>query len=230
MIAGVLPVKSPADSMRRLSALLTPAEREELARCLTLQALETLTAVSWLDLLIVVAKDPIVIDAARYAGARVLEESVQRSHSQSAEDGIAVALDLGAATVLSAPIDVPLATADDYTRLLEISLQLPAPALVIVPSADGSGTNALVRTPPDVIVSQFGAGSFQKHVSSARAAGAHVEIQRPLGIALDLDTPEDLLEIETQAGLRNGVLDYLFRINAFERARVATATQRAAAR
>lgn len=230
MIVGVLPVKSPADSMSRLSALLPPAEREELARCLTLQALETLTAVSLLDLLIVVAKDPIIIDAARRAGARVLEESVQLSHSQSAENGIAMALDLGAATVLSAPIDVPLATADDYTRLLEISLQLPAPALVIVPSADGSGTNALVRTPPNVIVSQFDPGSFQKHESSARAAGAHVEIQRPLGIALDLDTPEDLLEIETQAGPGNGVLDYLFRINAFERARIATATQRAACR
>jgi 2-phospho-L-lactate guanylyltransferase len=230
VIVGVLPVKSPANSMSRLAALLSPAEREELTCGLTLRALETLAAVSLLDLLIVVANDTDVIDAARHAGARVLEESVQRNHSHSAEAGIAVAMDLGATTVLSAPIDVPLATADDYTRLLGIASQLPSPALVVVPSADGSGTNALVRTPPDVIVSQFGPGSFEKHVSSALAAGARVDVQRPLGITLDLDTPEDLLEIETQAGTGNGVLDYLFRINAFERARVATATQRAAGR
>ncbi|MDA1311810.1 MAG: 2-phospho-L-lactate guanylyltransferase [Acidobacteria bacterium] len=228
MIVGVLPVKSPADSMSRLSALLSPAEREELARCLALKALETLTAVSLLDRLIVVANDAGIIAAARHAGAHVLEEAVQLGHTQSAENGIAMAAGLGATTVLCAPIDVPLATADDYTRLLEAASRLPSPALVIVPSADGSGTNALVRKPPEVIVGQFGPGSFQKHTSSARAAGAQVDVQRPLGITLDLDTPEDLLAIEAPAGTSNDVLDYLFSIDAFERARAAIATPQAA--
>ena len=227
MTMGVLAVKSPANSMSRLSALLSPAEREVLANRLAVQAIEILATVSKLDLVIVVATDTRVMDFARAAGANVLVESVQRNHSDSAERGIAMAAGLGATTILSAPIDLPLASADDYTRLLEASSRLTSPAMVIVPSFDGSGTNALVRTPPDVIVSQFGPGSFQKHVGAARAAGAHVEIRRPLGISLDLDTPEDLLEIEAQASTTNGVLNYLLSIDAFERARAAKATRRA---
>jgi 2-phospho-L-lactate guanylyltransferase (CobY/MobA/RfbA family) len=78
-----------------------------------------------------------------------------------------------------------------------------------------------------VIVSQFGPGSFEKHVRSALAADARVDVQRPLGITLDLDTPEDLLAIEAQASAGNAILVYLSSIDAFERARAATAVQRA---
>ncbi len=224
MIAGVLPVKSPADSMHRLSALFSPGEREELARKLFHQALATLSVVSGLDVLIVVAKEPSFIEAARHRGACVLEEADQVSHSQSAECGVEMALGLGTETVLSAPIDVPLATAADYAALLETARGIPAPGLIIIPSFDGTGTNALVRKPPGVIASQFGPGSFEKHLGSGQAAGAEVHVSRPNGITLDLDTPQDLLEIDRHADRNNDVLDYLGSIDAFGRARTVGAT------
>jgi 2-phospho-L-lactate guanylyltransferase len=224
VIAAVLPVKSPADSMRRLSGLLSHVEREELVRKLFHQALDSLSAVSELDLLIVVATEPSFIDAARCAGAGVLVETVQLGHSHSAERGVEMAIGLGAETLLAAPIDVPLATAADYEALLGASRRIPSPGLLIVPSSDGTGTNALVRKPPDVIPSQFGVSSFERHLSSGQAAGATVQVLHPPGITLDLDTPEDLLEIERQAGSGNSVLDYLGNIDAFGRARTAAAT------
>ena len=211
--------------MRRLGGLFSPVEREELARKLFYQALATLGAVSGLDVLIVVAKEPSFIDAARCGGARVLEETIQLSHSRAAECGAKMALDLGAETVLSAPIDVPLATVADYETLLETSGQPPSPSLIIVPSFDGTGTNALVRNPPGVIASQFGPGSFEKHLSAGRAAGAEVQVLRPRGLTLDLDTPEDLLEIERYAQSSNAVLNFLAEINAFSRARTVAATR-----
>ena len=41
----------------------------------------------------------------------------------------------------------------------------------------------------------------------------------PPGITLDLDTPQDLLTLEKQTRGNNDILDYLEKIDAFNRAR-----------
>ena len=219
MNVAVLPVKNPADSLTRLAGLLSPEEREELARRMYYRTLAVLGTVSRIDELIIVSTDHTVLDAARSAGAHVLEEADQVSHSSSAERGSAMALDLGAKTVLSAAIDVPLAAPIEYEELLEIASFLEPRGLIVVPSLDGTGTNALVRTPPDVIVSSFGPGSFVRHESAGIRAGADVRAMRPPGVVLDLDTPDDLLAIEEWASKGNDVLDFLGSIEAFDRAR-----------
>jgi 2-phospho-L-lactate guanylyltransferase len=67
--------------------------------------------------------------------------------------------------------------------------------LAIVPSADGTGTNALVRTPPDIIQSRFGPDSFRAHVGQAEAKGIPVQILPLRGLMFDIDTPEDVAEL-----------------------------------
>ena len=219
MNAAVLPVKRPADSLTRLAGLLSPGEREELTIGLFRRALAVLGAIPKLDELIVVSMDRTLLDTAANNGARALEEADQVSHSHSVERGVAMALGLGAQTVLSAAIDLPLATSVEYEELLNTSSRMSSPSLIIVPSLDGTGTNALVRTPPDVIVSGFGPGSLQRHIHAGRDAGAEVRTTRPLGLVLDLDTPEDLLAIEERAEDTNDVLDFLSGIGALDRAR-----------
>ena len=67
--------------------------------------------------------------------------------------------------------------------------------MVIVPDRHGAGTNALLLSPPDIVDFAFGPGSRQTHADRARRAGAVlVELDGPL--ALDIDTPEDLLLAE----------------------------------
>ncbi|HST41030.1 MAG TPA: hypothetical protein VLK58_16060, partial [Conexibacter sp.] len=56
----------------------------------------------------------------------------------------------------------------------------------------GTGTNALLLSPPDAIAPAFGAGSCARHVAAARRAGATCRVLRLPSIALDLDTPDDL--------------------------------------
>lgn len=219
MKVAVLAVKSPADSMTRLTGVLLPAERKELATRLYHQALNVLGSVSQFDERIVVSTDRAVLDAARLEGARILKEPNQLSHSHSAERGVEMALRLGAHTVLSAPIDVPLATSAEYEKLLDVSSRLSEPSLIIVPSCDGTGTNVLVRAPPDVIESAFGPGSFERHRNAGIDAGAEVRVMCPPGITLDLDTPQDLLTVEKQTRGNNDILDYLERIDAFNRVR-----------
>jgi 2-phospho-L-lactate guanylyltransferase len=92
--------------------------------------------------------------------------------------------------LLRLPIDIPLVTTGDIESLFA-ALE-PAPSVVIVPSGDGTGTNALLRSPPDLFPSHFGPGSFALHVGEAERAGARIRIVRNERIALDIDEPNDL--------------------------------------
>jgi len=196
MIFAILPVKAPQNAKQRLSAVLDAAGRERLARLLYEHMLETVCAARGIDRILVVTSDPITAEQARRRDALVLAETEQVSHSRSADAAAKRAIELGAATVALLPIDVPLVTPAD----IETLLAPPRPALIIVPSADGSGTNALVRTPPDIIESRFGPGSFQAHLEQAQSRGIEVEVRRPPGLIFDLDTPEDLMRLRDLGG------------------------------
>jgi 2-phospho-L-lactate guanylyltransferase len=195
MIFAVLPVKAPRNAKQRLSGLLSPEQRETLARAMYGEVLGALCAARGLDRVLVATSDAAAARQARAAGALVLEETEQRGHSQSADAAARHAAGLGARTALLVPIDVPLVTPAEIEDLAGAA----APGVVIVPSADGAGTNALVRTPPDAIDSRFGPGSFRAHLEQARARGVPIRVLRPPGLTFDIDTPEDVAELLARA-------------------------------
>ena len=195
MIFALLPVKAPANAKQRLSGLLTPEQRERLARLMYEEVLGALCAARGIDRVVVVTSDATAADRARRSGALVFEEQEQRGHSHSADAAARRAMSMGALTVLLAPIDVPLVTAEEIEDLAANTRR----GVVIVPSSDGTGTNALVRTPPDVIESRFGPGSFEAHWNQARALGVPAEVARPAGLMFDIDTPEDVAELLVRA-------------------------------
>ena len=191
MIFALLPVKAPRNAKQRLSGFFTPDQRERLARSMFEEVLATLLTVQGLARVVVVTSDVIAAGRARALGAHVFEETEQISHSVSADAAAHRAVELGASTVMLLPIDVPLVTKCEIESLIDEA----GPGVIVVPSSDGAGTNALVRTPPSVIESRFGPGSFRKHVSQAEAADVPVKVLRPPGLLFDIDTPEDIAEL-----------------------------------
>src|SRR5579863_4861350 len=205
MICAVLPVKAPINAKQRLKGFLSPSQREALARLMFQEVFSTLCTVRGLDRIIVATSDQAVADHASHSGATVFVEHEQRGHSHSADAATRRAMSLGAATVLLLPIDVPLVTKAEIESLTEATEQsldrgvIPASGVIIVPSSDGTGTNALVRTPPDAIASCFGPGSFRAHLDQARQRGVPVKVLRPAGLLFDIDTPEDIDELLRRA-------------------------------
>jgi 2-phospho-L-lactate guanylyltransferase len=84
-------------------------------------------------------------------------------------------------------------------------------AVVLARSQDGTGTNAMLLTPPDVLMPELGPGSLALHLSQAAVRGVHAEVVDHPGIALDVDTPDDLVELVRRApvGATGRALDHL---------------------
>ena len=193
MIAALLPVKLFTRSKQRLVGFLTPSERAELVRTMfedVWAALrEAQSMAQGLDCLLVASAEPYVLARCRELGIACLEETEQASHSDSVNLATAWAMRLGVTALLSVPIDTPAVTAAEILALLELRRRFP---VVVVPSADGLGTNALLRTPPDAIRPHFGPGSCSLHVQAAETKGLARLVYPSPGLGSDIDTPEDL--------------------------------------
>jgi 2-phospho-L-lactate guanylyltransferase len=200
MIAALLPVKSFTRSKQRLAGFLTPAERAQLARAMFEDVWDILTEAQamaqGLDRLLVASAEPYVLARCRELGIACLEETEQTSHSDSVKLATDWAMRLGATALLSVPIDTPGITAAEIMALLDLGRRFP---VVIVPSADGLGTNALLRTPADAIHPHFGPGSCRLHAQEAETKGWQYLVHPSPGLGSDIDTPEDLQNFASQS-------------------------------
>lgn len=77
------------------------------------------------------------------------------------------------------------------------------PEVVIVPDRRMDGTNVLLLD--EAIANEwtfeYGPGSFDRHKRQAEIRGCQIRVHRDEGLAIDLDTPDDLLQPEVRAFL-----------------------------
>jgi 2-phospho-L-lactate guanylyltransferase len=187
---AVLPVKSFSRAKQRLSQAVGGDDREQLAAAMVGDVLEALTAVPQIDDVVVVTAEPLAARAAERAGAAVVDDPEEIGQSAAAERGIDAAVARGAERALLVPGDCPAVEPDEVARLL--ARTAGDPSVVIVPDRHGSGTNALLLTPPGALTPSFGTGSFARHAALARAVGATVKVCDLPSLGLDVDTPDDL--------------------------------------
>jgi 2-phospho-L-lactate guanylyltransferase len=95
--------------------------------------------------------------------------------------------------LLRLPVDLPLAKPADIDAVLEISGA--AATVILVPSSDGTGTNAILRSPPALFPSHFGPNSFVRHLAEAEACGVRAHVFRNPRLELDIDEWEDLRKL-----------------------------------
>ncbi len=189
---AVLPVKRFGAAKQRLAGNIGSTHRAELAAAMMADVLEAIGAARAIERTIVVTSEPRAIELAREAGAEMVADPDAGGHSGAALAGIARARQLGAATVVLLPIDCPLLEPRELERLLT---GMPERYVGIVPDRHGTGTNALALSPPDAIEPSFGEGSCARHVAAARAAGIPFGVEELSSLALDLDTPADVVAL-----------------------------------
>jgi 2-phospho-L-lactate guanylyltransferase len=189
---AILPVKRFAAAKQRLAPGMGGTHRAELAAAMLEDVLEAIRAARSIERVIVVTSEPRAIQLATASGAEVLPDPDQGGHSGAALAGIARARELGADCVVLLPIDCPLLATRELERLLT---GMPERYVAVVPDRHGTGTNALALMPPDAIEPSFGEDSCARHVAAAREAGVPFGVEELPSLALDLDTPADVVAL-----------------------------------
>jgi 2-phospho-L-lactate guanylyltransferase len=195
-IAAIIPVATFEDAKSRLGRTLDAEERQDLTERLITKTVGAALAVPGLADVLVVSPDRDVLRRSAELGARTLR---QRSRGLNAglDEARADVVAGGADALVVLPIDLAFVSAGAIADVLE-PLAAAERVVALVTDRHETGTNALALRPPDVIGFSFGAGSRSAHRAAAEAAGARfVEIDGPL--TLDIDTPADLVLVESMA-------------------------------
>lgn len=189
---AVLPVKRFDAAKQRLAGGIDEERRAGLAAAMLADVLEAIGEARSIERTIVVSGEPLAQQIVAGSGAEVVPDPTNEGHVRAALAGIAHAEEQGAECVVLLPGDCPLLEPRELDRLLT---GLPGSYVGIVPDRHGTGTNALALAPPGAIQPAFGEGSCARHVTAARDAGIPYGVEELPSLALDLDTPADVVAL-----------------------------------
>ncbi|HSL32056.1 MAG TPA: 2-phospho-L-lactate guanylyltransferase [Candidatus Limnocylindrales bacterium] len=197
-VVAIVPIGSLEGAKSRLGETLDAEERRDLVESMLDRTVRACLAAPGIAETLVVSPDREALDLAASLGARTL-----RQRSQGLNQGLREARDDaiagGADAIVVVPIDLPLVSPEALSDLIApLAVTAERPLVILAPDRHGRGTNGLVLAPPNAIEFGFGGDSRAAHRDCAGESGArYVEVDGPL--ALDLDTPEDLLLVEDLA-------------------------------
>jgi 2-phospho-L-lactate guanylyltransferase len=204
---AIVPVKPLGHAKQRLAGALSMEARRRLMLVMLQEVLATLASVKALGPVLVVTPDAHAAELARACGARVLTEERALGHSAAASAGFTHAAAQGAAQALTVPADAPCMTCEELSALIDAAGAGAGPRVVLAPSRDGDGTNALLAVPPTILPPSFGPGSFARHLAAAKARGLDCRVLELAGLGMDIDGPGDLKDLIAR---KQGDLRYSF--------------------
>ena len=200
---AILPIKSLGAAKQRLAGLLGSGSRQALAQAMFSDVLAALRQVEGVEEIVVVTANDLARSTARGERVTLLHDDAEAGQSAAAAIGIDYAVEHGFERVLLVPGDTPLLDPAETDALLA-GAAAQARAITIVPDRHGTGTNALVLSPPRALTPSFGPGSLERHLSAARASGLEHAVDSVPSLVLDVDTPDDLGELAEVLETRRG--------------------------
>jgi 2-phospho-L-lactate/phosphoenolpyruvate guanylyltransferase len=198
---AVVPVKRFAVAKSRLATGVEETRKPGLVAAMVADVLEAIASARLIERTIVVSQEPRAAELAAAAGADLLSDFDDASHSAAALAGIAAAEAAGTACVALLPGDCPLLDPRELDKMLT---GVPDRYVAVIPDRHGTGTNALVLAPPGAIEPSFGEGSRERHVAAARAAGVPYGVEELRSLGLDLDTPADIVALTMRVEMGGG--------------------------
>lgn len=207
-VAAIIPVKTFSNAKSRLG--LSQEKTAQLCKIMLEQVLESISQSKAITKSILVSKDESAFEIGkRFNTVQIFEDSESGvNHAVSLADRYLV--ENGFDTSVVFPQDIPLMQPQDITNL--IKFQTMKTSLLVVPSRKFDGTNALVRTPVDVIETHYDEDSYKIHLTTGKSRSISTSFVLISRIMWDVDSRSDLefimSNIEKQA-LREQLQDIL---------------------
>jgi 2-phospho-L-lactate guanylyltransferase len=193
----LVPVKNLSSAKQRLAAVLDQPSRTALARAMLHDVLAALHSWKNCPQVAVVSSDPFAVKLAEEYKFEVIPDRDNPGETGAIEMATRLCVERGADSTLVIPADIPLIQAWEFEEILK---HAPAEGSVLVPAADGRGTNAAFRRPANLFPLRFGNDSFKPHHAAAQATGKPCVVLKLPGIAVDVDNPADLQELISLPG------------------------------
>ncbi len=193
-VTALVPIKTRGAGKTRLAQHLSPNKRLQLVRDMLNHVLNCLQQIPAIERVVVLSpeRDQLAADVEVMADAGWdLNSSLTLAVTQLRHQG--------AGRILIVPADLAMLQVDDVQALLSAAKGHP---LVIAPSADEQGTNALMLPAPNGQLPfrfRFGENSYRAHQREAKRLQLDYRCIKRAGLGFDVDTGGDLQHLPTSA-------------------------------
>jgi 2-phospho-L-lactate/phosphoenolpyruvate guanylyltransferase len=193
----LIPVKNLASAKQRLAGALDQHSRTELAQTMLRDVVEAVSGVPNRPPCALVTSDTFAVELARLYDLEVIPDLDNPGETAAIEMATSLCISRGIHSTLVIPADIPLIQPQELEQILA---NAQPEGSLLVPAADGRGTNAAFRRPANLFPLRFGNDSFKPHLAAARATGKPCTVLKFPGIGLDMDNPSDLADLLSQPG------------------------------
>jgi 2-phospho-L-lactate/phosphoenolpyruvate guanylyltransferase len=191
-IGAIVPQKPLSMAKSRLGRVLPAGARAALSLALLERVCAVLRATNGIEDVVVMTADPVVGAFAAARGVRTMPDPAPDLNAALAE--VFRPLSWGSRGILVISADLPLLQPVDIAAIVAAA---DPRTLVVAPSKDTVGTNALLLPPTPGFRPAFGGASLAAHRHRAEALGLRAVLLRRPGLAFDLDTPADLAAVRS---------------------------------
>jgi 2-phospho-L-lactate guanylyltransferase len=187
-IAAIIPVKTFSKAKTRLG--LSQEKTERLCKIMLDEVLSTISKSQKINKIVLVSKD----ESAFQIGKKYNVEQLFEENEKGVNSAVSLAekylISNGYEVSVVFPQDIPLLQSQDIDSLF--SFQKNSESLLVVPSRKFDGTNALVRTPVDVIETHYDEDSYRIHISTGRSRRIPTSFVLINRIMWDVDDSSDI--------------------------------------
>ena len=185
---AIIPIKLFSKAKTRLQ--LSTENTKILCQVLLEEVLETISQSSHIDKILLVSKEDEAFQIGKkFDCVEIFDET---------ESGVNNAVMLADSWISTNsftrsvifPQDIPFMTTHDIDTLFNFCI--PENSVILVPSRHFDGTNALIRTPSDIMTTMYDEGSYRSQFDSAVIKTSHYSLALIQRIMLDIDSRDDV--------------------------------------
>ena len=195
--------------MAKTRLKLSKTRKEEICKAMLEEVLDTVSKSQLIDKIILVSKDETILKLGRQFNAvEIFDDESGVNHAVHLADQYILDNKYDRSVIF--PQDIPLMRSSDIDNLL--GFRVSENSVIIVPSRQLNGTNALVRCSTNIMKTQYDRGSYVFQLDAAKVTSQNVSVALIRRIMLDIDDEHDLTFMLNQ----NEKPDFCKRISNFQ--------------
>ena len=183
----IIPVKTFSKAKTRLN--LQQNCKEEICGMMLQEVLKTISNCKLVDKIVLVSRDEVALKIGRQFNAiEIFDNDSGVNNAINLADDHLSGKEFDCSIVF--PQDIPIMTSFDIDTLL--SFIKSTNSVIIVPSRQFNGTNALVRCPANLMETRYDMGSYTHQMDAASTKTKNISIAFIRRMMLDIDDEYDL--------------------------------------